>query len=134
MFEIFERAENDGKADPRQVTDQQGYRYASARAATVPGLAEADRRSSVLCIDGHDLGAKREFMKNALQLWNRPELPPLHLKAPWHGYEFGYWCDRNREEAELARRRKALRNRRAGEERRNDVGLTQCRVRRIVAS
>jgi hypothetical protein len=29
-------------------------------------------------------------------------LPPLHLKAPWYGYELGYWSDRNREEAELA--------------------------------
>jgi hypothetical protein len=41
-------------------------------------------------------------MENALRLWNRLELPPLHLKAPWYGYELGYWSDRNREETELA--------------------------------
>ena len=30
------------------------------------------------------------------------ELPPLNIKAPWYGYDFGYWSERNREEAELA--------------------------------
>jgi UbiD family decarboxylase len=66
-------------------------------------------RCSVLCIDATRPWAykptslpKREFMENALRLWNRLELPPLHLKAPWYGYELGYWSDRNREEAELA--------------------------------
>jgi 4-hydroxy-3-polyprenylbenzoate decarboxylase len=66
-------------------------------------------RASVLCIDATRPWAykptslpKREFMENALQLWNRLELPPLRIKAPWYGYELGYWSDRNREEAELA--------------------------------
>jgi len=66
-------------------------------------------RSSVLCIDATRPWAykptslpKREFMENALHLWQRLELPPLHLKGPWHGYELGYWSDRNREEADLA--------------------------------
>jgi 3-polyprenyl-4-hydroxybenzoate decarboxylase len=66
-------------------------------------------RCSVLCIDATRPWAykptslpKREFMENALRLWNRLELPPLHLKAPWHGYELGFWSDRNRGEAELA--------------------------------
>jgi len=45
---------------------------------------------------------KREFMERALELWQRLELPPLHLKRPWYGYELGHWSERNREEAELA--------------------------------
>ena len=64
---------------------------------------------SVLCIDATRPWAykptslpKKEFMENAMQLWNRLELPPLQIKAPWFGYELGYWSDRNREEAELA--------------------------------
>jgi 4-hydroxy-3-polyprenylbenzoate decarboxylase len=64
---------------------------------------------SVLCIDATRPWAykptslpKKEFMDGALDLWRRLELPPLQLKAPWHGYELGYWSDRNREEAELA--------------------------------
>jgi UbiD family decarboxylase len=44
---------------------------------------------------------KREFMEKALELWKRLELPPLHLKSPWYGYELGHWSERNREEAEL---------------------------------
>ena len=41
-------------------------------------------------------------MERALELWQRLELPPLHLKRPWYGYELGHWSERNREEAELA--------------------------------
>ncbi len=66
-------------------------------------------RCSVLCIDATRPWAykptslpKRELMEDARRLWSRLELPPLHLKAPWYGYELGYWSDRNREEAELA--------------------------------
>ena len=65
-------------------------------------------RSSVLCIDATRPWPykptslpKREFMEKALELWKRLELPPLHLKSPWHGYELGHWSERNREEAEL---------------------------------
>ena len=65
-------------------------------------------RSSVLCIDATRPWPykptslpKREFMEKALEIWNRLELPPLHLKSPWHGYELGHWSKRNREEAEL---------------------------------
>jgi 4-hydroxy-3-polyprenylbenzoate decarboxylase len=66
-------------------------------------------RASVLCIDATRPWAykptslpRREFMERALELWRRLKLPPLQLRAPWHGYELGYWSDRNREEAELA--------------------------------
>jgi 4-hydroxy-3-polyprenylbenzoate decarboxylase len=66
-------------------------------------------RCSVLCIDATRPWAYkptslpgREFMEKAMALWQRLELPPLHVKAPWYGYELGYWSNRNREEAELA--------------------------------
>ena len=41
-------------------------------------------------------------MENAIEIWKQLELPPLKIKAPWYGYELGYWSERNREEAELA--------------------------------
>ncbi len=65
--------------------------------------------SSVLCIDATRPWPykptslpKREIMEKALDIWNRLELPPLHLKNPWYGYELGHWSERNRAEAELA--------------------------------
>jgi 4-hydroxy-3-polyprenylbenzoate decarboxylase len=64
---------------------------------------------SVLCIDATRPWAykptslpRREFMEHAIDIWKQLELPPLKIKAPWHGYELGYWSERNREEAELA--------------------------------
>jgi 4-hydroxy-3-polyprenylbenzoate decarboxylase len=78
--------------------------WAEARGALVKKA-----RASVLCIDATRPWPykptslpRREFMEHALELWQRLELPPLQLKAPWFGYELGYWSDRNREEAELA--------------------------------
>ncbi|MBI4524780.1 MAG: UbiD family decarboxylase [Deltaproteobacteria bacterium] len=66
-------------------------------------------RSSVICIDATlpwpykpTSLPKREFMEKALEIWNRLELPPLHLKSPWYGYELGHWSERNRAEAKLA--------------------------------
>jgi 4-hydroxy-3-polyprenylbenzoate decarboxylase len=66
-------------------------------------------RSSVLCIDATRPWPykptslpKREFMEKALEIWQRLELPPLHLKNPWYGYELGHWSERNRTEADLA--------------------------------
>jgi len=38
-------------------------------------------------------------MGHAIEIWKQLELPPLKIKAPWYGYELGYWSDRNREEA-----------------------------------
>jgi UbiD family decarboxylase len=78
--------------------------FGEARSALIK-----EGKCSVLCIDATRPWAykptslpKKEFMENAMQLWNRLELPPLQIKAPWFGYELGYWSDRNREEAELA--------------------------------
>jgi 3-polyprenyl-4-hydroxybenzoate decarboxylase len=66
-------------------------------------------KCSVLCIDATRPWAykptslpRREFMEHAMEIWQQLELPPLKIKAPWYGYELGYWSERNREEAELA--------------------------------
>jgi 4-hydroxy-3-polyprenylbenzoate decarboxylase len=37
---------------------------------------------------------KREFMERAQELWRKLELPPIALKAPWHGYPLGDWIER----------------------------------------
>jgi len=43
----------------------------------------------------------QEYMERARTLWERtPGAPQLNLRAPWHGYELGYWPQ---EYAELAR-------------------------------
>ena len=43
-------------------------------------------------------------MENAFEIWTQLKLPPLKPKAPWYGYELGYWSELNREEAGLALR------------------------------
>jgi hypothetical protein len=70
---------------------------------------EKTGKCTVLCIDATRPWAykptslpRREFMEHAIEIWKQLELPPLKIKAPWYGYELGYWSDRNREEAELA--------------------------------
>ena len=45
---------------------------------------------------------KREFMENALKIWNELELPPLTPQAPWFGYSLGQWDEELEAEAELA--------------------------------
>jgi 3-polyprenyl-4-hydroxybenzoate decarboxylase len=45
---------------------------------------------------------KREFMENAIRLWEREKLPALNLKSPYWGYPLGYWQPEDVEEAELA--------------------------------
>ncbi len=35
----------------------------------------------------------KEFMEEALKLWQKEGLPPLKLKEPWWGYNLGYWGD-----------------------------------------
>jgi UbiD family decarboxylase len=37
---------------------------------------------------------KKEFMERAEQLWAELKLPPITLKAPWHGYTLGDWIER----------------------------------------
>ena len=45
---------------------------------------------------------RRDFMENALELWEEEGLPKLKLKMPWYGYDLGYWDPEFAEEAELA--------------------------------
>jgi UbiD family decarboxylase len=35
----------------------------------------------------------REHMEHARALWEELELPPLNVRAPWHGYTLGEWTD-----------------------------------------
>ncbi|MDP2643724.1 MAG: UbiD family decarboxylase [Desulfobacterales bacterium] len=45
---------------------------------------------------------KKEFMEEALRIWEQEGLPPLNLKEPWYGYNLGYWSDEDEQEARLA--------------------------------
>ncbi|MFC1906598.1 UbiD family decarboxylase [Chloroflexota bacterium] len=45
---------------------------------------------------------KKEFMEEALRLWEKEGLPDLKLNTPWWGYELGYWDNENKEWADLA--------------------------------
>jgi 4-hydroxy-3-polyprenylbenzoate decarboxylase len=58
-------------------------------------------RGSKLLIDATAKGPmpplalpKKEFMERAQALWAKLDLPPIALKAPWHGYPLGDWIDR----------------------------------------
>jgi 4-hydroxy-3-polyprenylbenzoate decarboxylase len=45
---------------------------------------------------------KKEFMDEALRLWQKEGLPELELKEPWWGYTLGYWSPEDDENANLA--------------------------------
>lgn len=45
---------------------------------------------------------RKEFMEEAIQIWEELQLPQLALKTPWYGYELGKWADEEREEAKIA--------------------------------
>lgn len=45
---------------------------------------------------------KKEYMKEALRLWQEEGLPRLNLKEPWWGYELGYWPEEEKQEAAMA--------------------------------
>ena len=46
---------------------------------------------------------KKEYMENAIVLWNKLGLTPLQkLQAPWYGHELGYWSKEGTEAAERA--------------------------------
>jgi 4-hydroxy-3-polyprenylbenzoate decarboxylase len=58
-------------------------------------------RASKLLIDATVKGPmpplalpKKEFMERAQALWSKLDLPPIALKAPWHGYPLGDWIAR----------------------------------------
>ncbi len=35
----------------------------------------------------------REYMEHARKLWEELKLPPLNVRAPWHGYTLGEWTE-----------------------------------------
>ncbi len=45
---------------------------------------------------------KKEFMDEALRIWQKEGLPELKLKEPWWGYTLGYWSPEDDENAILA--------------------------------
>ncbi|MFC2032583.1 UbiD family decarboxylase [Chloroflexota bacterium] len=45
---------------------------------------------------------KKEFMDEALRLWQKEGLPELKLKEPWWGQNLGYWSPEDEEKAALA--------------------------------
>ncbi|MFC1907747.1 UbiD family decarboxylase, partial [Chloroflexota bacterium] len=45
---------------------------------------------------------KKEFMEEAIRLWQKEGLPEVKLKEPWWGYNLGYWSDKDEEQAALA--------------------------------
>jgi len=64
------------------------------------GGQQGDRRSvdSAMLIDAtqkRDMPPlalpKKEFMENARKIWEELGLPPVTLRAPWHGYSLGHW-------------------------------------------
>lgn len=34
---------------------------------------------------------KKEFMEEAIRIWEKEGLPPLKLKTPWYSYDMGHW-------------------------------------------
>lgn len=44
---------------------------------------------------------RRDYMERALEIWKELDLPELHLRAPWYGYELGNWSQQDREYADL---------------------------------
>ncbi|MFH0914712.1 MAG: UbiD family decarboxylase [Chloroflexota bacterium] len=45
---------------------------------------------------------KKEYMEEALKLWQENGLPPLKLKEPWWGTNLGYWSEEEEAQAQLA--------------------------------
>lgn len=45
---------------------------------------------------------KKEYMEEALEIWNELGLPSLKPQAPWFGYSLGQWDEELEEEARLA--------------------------------
>lgn len=45
---------------------------------------------------------KKEFMEEALRIWEKEGLPPLDLRKTWYGYELGFWPQEFAEDAERA--------------------------------
>lgn len=44
---------------------------------------------------------KRQYMEEAMEIWEEEGLPRLNLREPWHGYHLGHWRDEDEENARL---------------------------------
>ena len=44
---------------------------------------------------------KKEYMEQAIKIWEEEGLSPLRLKKPWHGYHLDHWTDEDEEAARL---------------------------------
>ena len=44
---------------------------------------------------------RKEFMEEALRMWEEQGLPKLRLRKPWFGYSLGNWSEEDKENAEL---------------------------------
>jgi 4-hydroxy-3-polyprenylbenzoate decarboxylase len=45
---------------------------------------------------------RKEYMDEALDLWQKMGLPELDLQEPWYGYDLGFWSEENESEAQRA--------------------------------
>lgn len=45
---------------------------------------------------------RKEYMDEALKLWQKLDLPTLELREPWYGYDLGFWSEENEKEAQRA--------------------------------
>ena len=79
-----------------------------------PGVSVPERRfpspsgASAMLIDATRKWAympaglpKKEYMEQAIRIWQEEGLSPLSLKNPWHGYHLGHWTEENEEAANL---------------------------------
>jgi len=44
----------------------------------------------------------KEYMDEAINIWQKLGLPELDLQEPWYGYDLGFWSEENETEAKLA--------------------------------
>ncbi len=44
---------------------------------------------------------KKEYMEQALKIWEAEGLSPLNLKTPWYGYHLGRWTENDEENAQM---------------------------------
>ncbi len=68
-------------ASPGEDDDPKGHRESSA--LLIDATRKTDYPPTSL--------PKKEFMENAVNIWNELGLPPLSLKQPWHGYNLEKW-------------------------------------------
>lgn len=44
---------------------------------------------------------KKEYMEQAIGIWEKTDLPKLNLRAPWYGYHLGHWREEDEDNARL---------------------------------